>query len=138
MKINYETSNYHIEKQHNSDAAWDIRALEDTVIPNKGWATVHTGLRIDIPLGYAGLVLSRSGLAQRGIYVLNAPGLIDAGYSGEVQVILANMHELYMHTVKAGERIAQLMIVKLEDYYLTPGIVWGGERGENGFGSTGR
>ena len=137
MFVNYETSNYHPLKFHASDAAWDLSALEDTTIPANGWSIVHTGIRIGIPQGYAGFVLSRSGLASRGIFVLNSPGLIDAHYSGEIKVVLANMMELNDYTVKAGERMAQLMIVKVEDIILNPGMVWGGERGENGLGSTG-
>lgn len=137
MNINYDTAKYHPHKQHDADAAWDIHALEDTIIPAKGWTTVHTGLRLSIPTGYAGLIMSRSGLASRGIFVLNAPGVIDSGYSGEANVILANMMEKSPYTVRAGDRIAQLMLVKLESYYFSPGIVWGGDRGDNGFGSTG-
>jgi len=137
MFIDYETDNYHPMRQHNSDAAWDLHALEDVTIPPKGWNVAHTGLRIGIPQGYAGFVLSRSGLATRGIFVLNSPGLIDAGYSGEIKIILANMMDLNAYTAKAGERIAQLMIVKVEDITLNPGAVWGSERGENGLGSTG-
>lgn len=137
MFIHYETSEYHPLRLHGSDAAWDLCALEETVVPAKGWTIVHTGLRIGIPKGYAGFVLSRSGLATRGVFVLNSPGLIDAGYSGEIKIILANMMDLNAYTVNAGDRIAQLMIVPVEDVTLLPGMVWGGERGENGLGSTG-
>lgn len=137
MNITYTTSKYHLERQYETDAAYDICALEDTNIPAKGWSTVHTGLRMSIPTGYAGLVLSRSGLASRGIFVLNAPGLIDAGYSGEVKVVLANMHELSDIMIHAGDRIAQFMIIKLESYFFSHGTIWGGLRGDNGFGSTG-
>lgn len=137
MFINYETSNYHPLRLHGSDAAWDLCASEDVTIPAKGWNIAHTGLRIGIPHGHAGFVLSRSGLATRGIFVLNSPGLIDAGYSGEIKIILANMMDLNEYTVMAGDRIAQLMIVKVEDIILNPGMVWGGERGDNGLGSTG-
>lgn len=137
MNIAYTTQEYHPERAHDNDAAWDLYSLEDATIPAKGWNVLHTGLRIGIPKGYAGLVLSRSGLATRGIFVLNSPGLIDAGYSGEVKIILANMMELNEYNVRAGDRIAQLMIVKVEDIILNPGMVWGGLRGDNGLGSTG-
>lgn len=137
MRISYETSKFHPERQHSTDAAYDLHAIEDTNIPARGWITVHTGLRISIPSGYAGLILSRSGLASRGLYVLNAPGVVDAGYSGEIKVILANMHELSDMMVYAGDRIAQFMLVKLEEYYMLPGSVYSGIRGDNGFGSTG-
>ena len=137
MKINYDTAKYHPHKQHDTDAAWDLRALEDTNIPANGWVTLHTGIRMDIPVGYAGLILSRSGLASRGIFVVNAPGLIDSGYSGEIKIILGNMMEKSDYLVSSGDRVAQLMIVKLESYYFLPGIIWGSDRGENGLGSTG-
>ena len=137
MQINYETAKYHPQKHHNTDAAWDIHTVEDVKIPARGWITVHTGLRISIPTGYAGLILSRSGLATRGIYVINAPGLIDAGYTGEVKVVLGNLHELSDFDIMEGTRIAQLMIVRLEDYFLSAGMIVGGTRGDNGFGSTG-
>jgi dUTP pyrophosphatase len=137
MKINYQTNKYHPTKKHDSDAAWDLYALEDTIIPARGWNRVHTGIRMSIPAGYAGLIMSRSGLASRGLYVLNAPGVIDAGYSGEIQIILASLLEKSNYEILAGDRIAQLMIVRLESYYFSPGVVWGGDRGENGFGSTG-
>jgi dUTP pyrophosphatase len=137
MKINYETSKYHPTKKYASDAAWDLYALEDTIIPARGWTRVHTGIRMSIPVGHAGLIMSRSGLASRGLYVLNAPGVIDAGYSGEIQIILASLLEKSNYEVLAGDRVGQLMIVKLESYFFSPGVIWGGDRGEGGFGSTG-
>lgn len=137
MLVNYETNNYHPSKAYHADAAWDLSASEDTIIPPKGWNVVPTGLRIGLPKGYVGFVLSRSGLATRGIFVLNSPGVVDSGYTGEVKVILANMMDLNEYAVKSGDRIAQLMIVKTEDVRLNPGTVWGNMRGDNGFGSTG-
>jgi dUTP pyrophosphatase len=136
LKINYQTSEYHPAKQHDLDAAWDLHAAEDVTIPARGSSLVPTGIRMSIPIGYAGLVLSRSGLASNGIFVLNAPGVIDAGYSGEVQVILANFSDKEQRITK-GSRVAQIMIVSLESYYFSPGVVWSGSRGENGLGSTG-
>lgn len=137
MEIKYDTMKFHPKRMYGSDAAWDLYALEDATIPAGGWKIVDTGLRIDIPHGYAGLVLSRSGLASRGVYVLNSPGLIDAGYIGSIRIILANMMEFNDYEVKESDRIAQLMIVRVEDITLAPGIFAGGARGEGGFGSTG-
>jgi dUTP pyrophosphatase len=100
---------------------------------------VPTGLRLAIPEGHAGLILPRSGLAlKHGITVLNAPGLIDAGYRGEIQVLLVN-HGAEPVTLERGERIAQLVIqpvaqARLVETERLPDST----RGETGFGSTGR
>jgi len=102
-------------------------------------ASVGTGLALEIPPGRAGLVLPRSGLAARhGITLVNAPGLIDAGYRGEVRVLLLNTDRAEPFTVEPGDRIAQLVIVVHE----APELVEATElaesvRGEGGFGSTG-
>src|SRR5438034_10257381 len=93
-----------------SDAGLDLHAAERVVIEPGGRALVGTGLAVAIPPGYAGLVLPRSGLAFRhGVTVLNAPGLIDAGYRGELKVLLVN-HDPRTATFARGERIAQLVI----------------------------
>lgn len=136
MKIHYESGGQRPEKQHEQDACWDIRTDRYDTIPPNSAKTIHTGIRIGIPEGYAGLVMSRSGLASKGVFVLNAPGVIDAGYDGEIMIIMANItHKPYEFI--AGDRVAQFMLIKLENYFLIPGKVWGGERGENGLGSTG-
>jgi len=102
-------------------------------------ALVPTGLAVAIPSGYAGLVLPRSGLALRhGLTLLNAPGLIDAGYRGEIKVLLIN-HDRASVTVARGERIAQLVLQRVERAELVevqelPPT----DRGDGGFGSTGR
>lgn len=136
MKIHYESGGQQPAKQHEHDACWDIRTDRYDTIPPQGIKTIYTGMRIGIPEGYAGLVMSRSGLASRGVFVLNAPGIIDAGYDGEIMIIMANLTHT-PHEFIAGDRVAQLMLMKLEDYFLIPGKVWGGERGDNGLGSTG-
>ena len=120
------------------DAGFDLAITQDVTIPGGGRATVGTGIALAIPRGYAGLVLSRSGLAaKRGIAVLNAPGLIDSGYRDEVKVILINTGN-EPQTLNKGNRIAQLIIQKVEDppLYRTNELPQS-ERGLNGLGSTG-
>ncbi|HYE94232.1 MAG TPA: dUTP diphosphatase, partial [Terriglobales bacterium] len=94
-----------------SDAGLDLHAAEDATLAPGARALVGTGLALAIPPGYAGLVLPRSGLAlKRGVAVLNAPGLIDAGYRGELKVLLVNHDPRETVTLARGERIAQLVI----------------------------
>lgn len=101
-------------------------------------ALVPTGIAVAIPPGYAGFVLPRSGLAlRRGVTVLNAPGLIDAGYRGEVKVLLVN-HDAAPVTLERGERIAQLVVQGIAYAELTEvEELPPSERGAGGFGSTG-
>jgi dUTP pyrophosphatase len=121
------------------DAGLDLRAAEATTMEPGGRALVPTGIALAIPPGYAGLVLPRSGLALRhGVTVLNAPGLIDAGYRGEVKVLLIN-HDRGPVTVARGERIAQLVLQRIERAELDEvAELPASERGAGGFGSTGR
>ena len=110
----------------------------DVTLPPLGRALVPTGISIALPLGYEGQVRPRSGLAlKQGITVLNAPGTIDADYRGEVGVILINLSDVAV-TLKRGERIAQLLLARVER------LAWDEvaelpttERGAGGFGSTG-
>jgi dUTP pyrophosphatase len=98
------------------DAVADLRARTDVVLAaGGGRALVPTGLAVAIPQGYAGLILPRSGLALRhGVTCLNTPGLIDAGYRGELQVLLVNTDPVADHQVHRGDRIAQLVIQAVE------------------------
>ena len=124
------------------DAGADLRASRDIVLPARGGrALVATGIAVAIPEGHAGLVLPRSGLALRhGVTCLNTPGLIDAGYRGELLVLLVNHDPEEDYTVSRGDRVAQLVIVQVEEAAFTPVPVEGlGEatRGAGGFGHTG-
>ena len=124
------------------DAGADLRASRDVVLPARGGrALVPTGLAIAIPEGHAGLVLPRSGLALRhGVTCLNTPGLIDAGYRGELQVLLVNHDPEEDYAVSRGDRVAQLVIVRVEEAIFDPVPAEGlGEatRGSGGFGHTG-
>jgi len=121
------------------DAGLDLHALEAAELGPGERASVRTGIAVAIPAGQAGLVLPRSGLAMRhGIALVNAPGLIDAGYRGEVQVLLLNTDRQASFTLAAGQRIAQLVLVRVE----APEVQEVGElavsqRGAGGFGSSG-
>jgi dUTP pyrophosphatase len=120
------------------DAGLDLTAVESAQLAPGEGATVGTGLAIALPEGYAGLVLPRSGLAAtHGIGVLNAPGLIDSGYRGEVRVILHN-HGSQPFKVDRGMRIAQLVVVAVENVRLVEvDELPASERGEGGYGSSG-
>jgi dUTP pyrophosphatase len=121
------------------DAGLDLHAAEGAVIGPGERAAVATGIAVEIPPGQAGLVLPRSGLADRhGIALVNAPGLIDSGYRGEIRVLLLNTDRDEPFTVSAGDRIAQLVLVRIE----MPQVVEvdelaESERGRGGFGSSG-
>jgi dUTP pyrophosphatase len=124
------------------DAGADLIARTDAVLPCRGGrAVVPTGVAVAIPTGYAALVLPRSGLAARhGLTCLNAPGLIDAGYRGELQVVLVNHDPERDYTVSRGDRIAQLVIIKVEQAAFAlvgEGGLEESQRGSGGFGHTG-
>jgi dUTP pyrophosphatase len=125
---------------HPGDAGLDLFSTEDAHLgPGERWS-VGTGIAVEIPAGHAGLVLPRSGLARdHGITLVNSPGLIDAGYRGEVRVLLLNTDPAETLRIEAGARIAQLVVtpvatpepIELSELSDSP-------RGEGGFGSTGR
>jgi dUTP pyrophosphatase len=128
------------EAQHPGDAGLDLRAAEGVTVKPGERAMVPTGVAVAIPDGHAGLVLPRSGLAsRRGLTLANAPGLIDAGYRGEVICAMVNLDPHEAVEIAAGDRIAQLVVVGLPA--ITPSFVDElppSARGEGGFGSTGR
>ena len=120
------------------DAGLDLRAAHDVTLEPGARALVATGLAVAMPFGFAGLVLPRSGLARaQGVTVLNAPGLVDAGYRGELKVLLVN-HGAQPVTLRRGERVAQLVIQRVEGAELIEvADLPASERGDGGFGSTG-
>jgi dUTP pyrophosphatase len=122
------------------DAGADLCAREDAVLaPNGGRALVPTGVAIAIPVGYAGFVQPRSGLALRhGISLLNTPGLIDAGYRDELKVLLVNTDPTEPYHVHRGDRIAQLVIQRVEACAFREVDTLEGENRGGGFGHTGR
>ncbi|MGH7358065.1 MAG: dUTP diphosphatase [Candidatus Rokuibacteriota bacterium] len=127
------------ERAHPGDGGFDLRSAVDVEVGPGERARVPTGLAVAIPDGHAGLVLPRSGLATRhGLTMANAPGLIDAGYRGEVICAVVNLDREAPVKIGRGDRIAQLVIVAVPDFEAT----WVDElppstRGEGGFGSTG-
>ena len=125
--------------QHPGDAGLDLRAAEGITVKPGERAMVSTGVAVAIPDGHAGLVLPRSGLAsKRGLTLANAPGLIDAGYRGEVICAVVNLDPHDAVEISAGDRIAQLVVVPLAA--VTPVFVEElpvSTRGAGGFGSTG-
>ena len=126
-------------RAHPGDAGYDLRAAEPARLGPGERASVGTGIALEIPDGWAGLVLPRSGLAARhGISVVNAPGLIDAGYRGEVRVLLLNTDRENSFEIASGDRIAQLMLVRHEAPELEEvSSLEESVRGAGGFGSTG-
>ncbi|HEY6935438.1 MAG TPA: dUTP diphosphatase [Marmoricola sp.] len=124
---------------HPGDAGADLHAAEDVTLAPGERRLVPTGIALALPDGYVGLVHPRSGLAARhGLSIVNAPGTIDAGYRGEVQVCLVNLDPASPITLHRGDRIAQLVVQRVEharfvDVTDLPGSV----RGAGGYGSTG-
>jgi dUTP pyrophosphatase len=128
-------------RAHEHDAGYDLSCVEDFTLWPGRRRTVGTGVAIALPIGTAGLVTPRSGLASRhGITVVNAPGLVDPGYRGELRVVLLNTGDA-PYAARAGDRIAQLLLVP----FVAPDVravdelaPAPDERGELGYGSTGR
>jgi dUTP diphosphatase len=127
-------------RQHTTDAGYDLVAREDVVLGPGERALVPTGMAIALPPGYAAFVQPRSGLAiQHGISIVNTPGLVDSGYRGELKVVLINLDAHAKFVVRRGDRIAQLVVQRVED------VAWrevdaldDSDRGSGGHGSTGR
>ena len=122
------------------DAGSDLLAREDALIPRAGGRVlVPTGLSVAIPRGYAGFVLPRSGMAlKHGISAANSPGLIDSGYRGELKVVVLNTDPTNDYQITRGDRIAQLVIQRVEEVsWLEVDELDGSDRG-GGFGHSGR
>lgn len=128
-------------RAHSGDAGYDLSAAEGVVLSPGGRAVVPTGLAVAIPEGYAGLVLPRSGLAVRhGVALINAPGLIDPGYRGELKVPLVNHDREEPFEVTPGTRIAQLVLVRaaVASFVAVEDLGASADgRGTGGFGSSG-
>jgi dUTP pyrophosphatase len=127
-------------RAHPGDAGLDLYSIEDAHIgPGERWG-LGTGIAIEVPEGHAGLVLPRSGLArEHGITLVNSPGLIDAGYRGEVRVLLLNTDPAETVRIEAGARIAQLVVAPVAVAEpVEVAELSDSARGDGGFGSTGR
>jgi len=126
---------------HVGDAGADLYAREDVLLPaGGGRAIVPTGIALALPPAHAGFVQPRSGLALRhGVTCLNTPGLVDCGYRGEIKVLLVNLDPTTDHQVTRGDRIAQLVIQRVEQAWFAPvDELPDSTRSGGGFGSTGR
>lgn len=136
MKIMLDEGAYMPTRAHDVDAGLDLYAKEKQIVSARERATFDTGVHVEIPRGYAGLVVSKSGLNKK--YGLTSEGVIDSGYTGSIGVTLYN-NSGYDYTVNAGDKISQLVILPI----LTPDLelvdsLEETERGNGGFGSTGR
>src|SRR3954447_18741517 len=122
------------------DAGFDLVAREPAELaPRGGRAVVPTGVAVALPEGYAGFVQPRSGLAlHHGVTVLNSPGLVDAGYRGELKVVLVNTDPERAYAVERGDRIAQFVVQAIEHVRLVAvSELEASDRGEGGFGHSG-
>lgn len=129
----------HLPRQaYEGDAGLDLAACDHAVLAPGERATIGTGVAVEIPEGYAGFVQPRSGLAARhGIGIVNAPGLIDSGYRGEIRVVLLNTDREHTFVVEPGMRIAQLVIAPTASIRLVEvDELASSERGARGFGSS--
>lgn len=127
-------------RAHEGDAGLDLYSCEDAHIgPGERWS-VGTGLAVEIPEAHAGLVLPRSGLArEHGIALVNAPGLIDSGYRGELRVLLLNTDPAEIFKVESGDRVAQLLVTPIAlPEPVEAAALAESARGDGGFGSSGR
>ena len=137
MRVKLDHGAYEPTRAHETDAGLDIRAKESQIVPAKESAIFHTGVHIQLPQGWAGVLVSKSGLNTK--HDITSTGLIDEGYTGEIVVKLYN-HGGYDYKVLAGDKISQLVIVPVlyESIEIVDDIDSGSERGDSGFGSSGR
>jgi len=136
MKIKLDKGAFIPVRAHGTDAGADLRSPIDTVVPAMGSRVIDTGVHIQLPHGYVGMLKSKSGLNVK--YGITSEGIIDEGYTGQIMVKLYN-HSNYPYTVMRGDKITQLVIVPCE--YLQFDLVddlEDSERGDDGFGSTGK
>ena len=135
MKIELDSWAYKPERAHADDAGLDIKAPFGFAIAAHGDVTINTGVHVELPQGTAGMLVSKSGLNVRNGII--STGLVDCGYSGQITVKLYNLTDKpYMF--EAGDKITQLVIIPILTPTIEYGAVEGGERGDSGFGSTGR
>lgn len=126
------------ERAHTDDAGLDIKSAVDYTLDVGRCEVIRAGFKMQLDAGHEAQIRSRSGLAlNKQVIVLNSPGTIDTGYRGEIQVILANFGAEPLE-IKRGDRIAQMVIAKYESPEIKEGKVINSDRGEKGFGSTGK
>lgn len=124
---------------HKSDAGLDLYSTVDYLLKPFERKLIPTGIKVEIPEGYAGFIQPKSGLAvNHGISIVNTPGLIDSGYRGEIKVIIINLDTKEAYKIKKGDKICQLVLLKVEKALLLfREELDESDRGEGGFGSTG-
>ena len=137
MNIYVEKGAYVPERAHKTDAGLDVRSCENCLIKAHRGALLHTGLHVQLPHGTAGLLVSKSGLNVK--HGITSTGLIDEGYTGEIMVKLYN-HSDSDYLVNAGDKISQLVIIPVlyEDIHIKNFMDENTERGDHGFGSSGK
>lgn len=138
MKINFtlDVGAFTPMKAHNSDAGFDLKTPSDVYVPARGSATVDTGVHIEIPEGYCGLLVSKSGLNVK--HNLNTTGLIDCGYTGSIVAKVHNMSDV-PYVFHNGDKITQLVLLPILNVELVEvESLDKTERGDNGFGSSGK
>lgn len=136
IPVQLDPGAYMPERAHELDAGLDLRSPIGTLIPGFGSATIDTGVHIQLPPGTVGMLKSKSGLNTK--FGITSEGVIDEGYSGEIVVKLYNHSSNAFH-IKRGDKISQLVILPvLRPEPVQVDEIEGGERGDNGFGSTGR
>jgi len=124
------------QKNHSSDAGWDLFSVENIIIPKQSRAIISTGISTEIPEGYCALIWDRSSMGSKGFH--RFAGVIDCSYRGEWKVILCNFSQTN-HEIKSGDKIAQAIIQKVEDVlFIEVDELSDTERGKKGFGSSGR
>lgn len=126
-------------KATDGSAGYDLYSCDTLYLTaNFGRSAVNTGISMEIPKGYCGLVCPRSGMAiKNGVTVLNGPGVVDSDYRGEVKAILINEDTMNQYRISTGDKIAQIVFVKAEDVELMETALNNTDRGNGGFGSTG-
>ena len=123
-------------RKHESDAGWDIESIEDIVVSAQEFVPkIHTGVHLEIPDRYFGLIKERSSMAAQGVFVMG--GVIDAGYRGEIMINLGNISG-YDYVIKSGDRIAQIIFIPCDSDLTLEDELSESDRGQGGFGSTGR
>lgn len=137
MNIYVEKGAYMPDRAHKTDAGLDIRSRETRLVKAHSSALLHTGLHVQLPHGTAGLLVSKSGLNVE--YGITSTGLIDEGYTGEIMVKLYN-HSDENYLVHAGDKISQLVIIPVlyEDIHFVDSLDENTDRGDKGFGSSGK
>ena len=136
MKVKLDKGAYMPERAHSTDAGADLRTPHDVIVPNKGSVVIDTGVHIELPPNTVGMLKSKSGLNVK--HGITSEGVIDVGYTGSIAVKLYN-HSYKPYELKAGDKISQLVVMPI----LTPSFelvdeLEATERGNGGFGSTGR